>query len=114
MIDKRLSFSLPSPWENCTFTTEQVGPINFLVGPNGSGKSRFAATLAGQLENARLLGTDRLRGMEQTDALADIYGDRLNAGIPKSQFDHFKTAGRRGAGIDTLILLESGWICEFK
>ena len=84
MIDKRLSFSLPPPWADCTFTTEKIGPVNFLVGPNGSGKSKFAETLAGKLEpQTRILGTDRLRGMEQTDVLLKICGDDFAPGSQK-------------------------------
>jgi len=102
----KLSFSLPLPWRDTTFETDQVGPLNFLVGPNGSGKSRFSEALKSQLENARLLGTDRLSGMEQTNPLRDIFGDQFATGLIKSNFGHYKNAGQRGSGIDTIVLLE--------
>lgn len=75
MINKRISIELPPPWENERFETDQVGPINFLVGPNGSGKSKFAGALLNELNTllggtARLLSTDRLGAMEQTDHLS--------------------------------------------
>ncbi len=64
MIDKNLSFDLPIPWKQKKFETPQIGAINFLVGPNGSGKSKFAEALRSHLDNPRMLGTDRLSGME--------------------------------------------------
>lgn len=108
MINKRISFGLPLPWQNKTFETEQLGPINFLVGPNGSGKSKFAETLMLHLgaEYARLLGTDRLSGMEQMSALRGMFGDRLLDGLPKNQFTGYKNVGQAGFGIDAVILLE--------
>ena len=84
MIGFNLSFSLPSPWENQSFETDQVGPINYLVGPNGSGKSQFASELTKYLPNPRLLGTDRLRGMEQSSALDDVVGRSFNEGYAKN------------------------------
>jgi hypothetical protein len=102
----KLSFTLPIPWQNKTFETEQVGPLNFLVGPNGSGKSKFAEALRAQLGNARLLGTDRLSGMEQTAALRSIFGDQLAGGLAKSWFSQLKSEGQKGSGIDTIVLLE--------
>lgn len=106
MINKRLSFNLPVPWRSKSFETQQIGPINFLVGPNGSGKSKFAEALKSHLGNARLLGTDRLSGMEQTRALASAFGDRFADGLAKSYFSHFKNAGQQGSGIDSIVLLE--------
>ena len=110
MININLSLSLPSPWENQVFETDQVGPINFLVGPNGSGKSLFASTLHDQLnrgENARLLGTDRLRGMEQSRTLDQHFGrDIFAKGFAKDWFSGLKQAGNAGSGIDTILLLE--------
>jgi len=106
MINKRLSFALPIPWEEKRFETPQIGYINFLVGPNGSGKSKFAEALRSHLKNARLLGTDRLSGMEQIDHLRVVYGDRFAHGFAKDHFNHFKAAGMQGSGIDTIVLLE--------
>ena len=106
MIQKSLSFDLPLPWLQKKFETAQIGAINFLVGPNGSGKSKFAETLRSHLSNARMLGTDRLSGMEQTIALKNIFGDHLATGLPKNQFGNFKQAGLQGSGIDTIVLLE--------
>lgn len=109
MINIDLSFSLPSPWDNQSFETNQVGPINYLVGPNGSGKSQFASALRVQLNlvgNVRLLGTDRLRGMEQYKSLDRITGDAFGSGFAKSLFGHLKEAGALGSGIDTIVLLE--------
>jgi hypothetical protein len=106
MIKESLSFDLPVPWLQKKFETPQIGAINFLVGPNGSGKSKFAETLRSHLNNARMLGTDRLSGMEQTDGLRNIFGDRFQDGLAKGHFSHFKQAGLRGSGIDTIVLLE--------
>jgi hypothetical protein len=106
MISKALSFDLPIPWKNKKFETSQIGSINFLVGPNGSGKSKFAEALRSHLDNARILGTDRLSGMEQTNALRNIWGDNFSSGFAKNLFGHFKTAGQQGSGIDTIVLLE--------
>ena len=106
MYDKTLSFELPAPWNQATFSTNKLGYVNFLVGPNGSGKSRFAATLRSHLGNSRLLGTDRLSGMEQNSSLRSIFGDHLSGGLSKDHFSHFKSAGQQGMGIDTIVLLE--------
>ena len=111
MIRTNLSFSLPSPWENQSFETDQIGLINFLVGPNGSGKSRFAGELLGALSRggnaARLLGTDRLSGMEQSRVLEQYFtGDAFGAGFAKSSFDNLRRAGSAGSGIDTIMLLD--------
>jgi hypothetical protein len=107
MINKKLSFSLPPPWREKSFETSQIGPINYLVGPNGSGKSKFAEVLWSKLGGgARLLGTDRLSGMEQTRALQNIVGDHFARGLARDLFQHFKNAGVQGSGIDTIVLLE--------
>ncbi|MBI4192601.1 MAG: AAA family ATPase [Betaproteobacteria bacterium] len=106
MIDKTISFDLPVPWRQKRFETPQIGAINFLVGPNGSGKSKFAEALQSHLGNARMLGTDRLSGMEQTSALRSIFGDHFANGLAKGHFTHFKNAGQKGSGIDTIVLLE--------
>lgn len=106
MINKKLSFDLPIPWKQKRFETSQIGTINFLVGPNGSGKSKFAEALRSHLGNARMLGTDRLSGMEQTSALRSIFGDHFASGLAKNHFPHFKNAGQQGSGIDTIVLLE--------
>ena len=106
MINKKLSFSLPLPWEGKRFETPQIGPINFLVGPNGSGKSNFAGVLHSMLENARLLGTDRLSGMEQNRGLKNLLGDSFSTGFAKNLFGSLKDAGKQGFGIDTIVLLE--------
>ena len=106
MIDHSLSIPLPPPWANQTFQTDHIGEINFLVGPNGSGKSRFAAQLDGQFNNSRLLGTDRLSGMEQIRPFRNFMGDPFIEGIDKNRFGDLKIAGTQGAGIDALVLLE--------
>ena len=106
MISKPLSFELPKPWNAKKFETSQIGVINFLVGPNGSGKSRFAAALGSHLGNARMLGTDRLAGMEQLSALRSIWGDHFESGFAKNQFARLKNAGQQGSGLDTIVLLE--------
>ncbi|MBU7586746.1 MAG: AAA family ATPase [Nostoc sp. TH1S01] len=108
MIDKNLSFELPHPWKEKRFEVSKIGYVNFLVGPNGSGKSKFGQTLKENLGNAhvRLLGTDRLSGMEQNNALKNYLGDHFSNGFAKNLFDQLKMAGQEGLGIDTIILLE--------
>ena len=105
MIDHSLSIPLPPPWANEAFQTDHIGEINFLVGPNGSGKSQFARKLAGQL-SARMLGTDRLSGMEQVRPFDSFLGDPFGAGFAKNRFGNLKKAGVAGAGIDVFVLLE--------
>jgi energy-coupling factor transporter ATP-binding protein EcfA2 len=106
MIEQKISFALPKPWNNETFSVERIGAINFLVGPNGSGKSRFADVLKGYLPNARMLGTDRLEGMG-LNPMRGIVGDHFAGGYQKSHFQNFKNIGTAvGAGIDTFIILE--------
>ena len=111
MIEHSLAIQLPVPWDGLTFQTNCLGSINFLVGPNGSGKSRFANQLLHQLggdpNQVRLLGTDRLSGMEQTWSFASILGDPFSDGFAKNQFSYFKKAGTSGGSrIDTIVLLE--------
>ena len=106
MIKHELAFSLPTPWENAEFKTNQFGAINFLVGPNGSGKTRFADTLKNHLQNSRLLSTDRLRGMTKYESLGFLRDD-FNSGFQKNMFSNMKRAGDKyGSGIDTFVLLE--------
>lgn len=106
MFDKHIEFDLPAPWSGKRFKTSKVGYINFLVGPNGSGKSKFSQQLKAHLGKARLLGTDRLSGMEQASGLRNIFGDHLADGFDKSHFEHYKSAGEQGSGLDTLVVLE--------
>ena len=106
MISRKLSFDLPAPWTNKKFETDQIGIVNFLVGPNGSGKSRVIGTLLPHLPKSRLLGTDRLSGMEQTNHFNFMYGDHFSGGLQKNHFKQFKNAGLQGSGIDTIVLLE--------
>lgn len=106
MISKPISFDLPIPWRQKRFETEKIGSINFLVGPNGSGKSKFAEVLQKNLVGARILGTDRLSGMEQTLVLRGIIGDHFGSGLAKNQFESYKNAGQLGSGIDSIVLLE--------
>ncbi len=106
MINKQLSFDLPTPWHQKKFETSQIGVINFLVGPNGSGKSKFAGVLHSHLGNARILGTDRLSGMEQMNVLRDMFGDHFSNGLAKNHFGNYKSAGQQGSAIDTVVLLE--------
>ena len=105
MIEMNLSILLPSPWDSETFEANQIGPVNFLVGPNGSGKSQFAKELAKHLKDARLLGTDRLSGMEQVRPFARMFGDNFAEGLQKSQFGNFKRDSTAVSGISTLVLL---------
>lgn len=106
MIDLDLEFGLPLPWKDKFFKTDHVGSVNFLVGPNGSGKSQFARHLVAHLPNSRLLGTDRLSGMEQFRPMGRLFGDNFEQGFDKGYFDFFKQAGSEGSGIDTFVLLE--------
>ncbi len=106
MIATSLSFHLPQPWENEVFQTNQIGSLNFLVGPNGSGKSRFAKELSRSLVNSRLLGTDRLSGMEPVSTFKQYFGDPFAEGFAKNQFSTYKAGGQEGYGIDTFVLLE--------
>lgn len=106
MLEMNIEFKLPAPWNDKEFKTSKVGFINFLVGPNGSGKSKFAVALKGCIQNAKILGTDRLSGMEQTNPLRNIFGDSLAGGLEKVHFPHYKQAGWEGSGIDTLVVLE--------
>lgn len=94
------------PWSGEKFEASRIGTINFLVGPNGSGKSRFAIALQSHLHSARLLGTDRLSGMEQINPLREFMGDYFANGLAKGHFDRLRQAGLRGSGIDTFVLLE--------
>ena len=109
MIDIDLSFELPTPWESRKFQTSHIGEINFLVGPNGSGKSQFVQSLYGELQRLnlrpRLLGTDRLTGMERIHAFSRFVGDPFREGLAKDQFEYLKQAGVLGAGIDAIVLL---------
>jgi len=106
MIAKSISFDLPVPWTEGKFETETIGRINFLVGPNGSGKSMFAEALKSHLGDARILGTDRLSGMEHTSPYKDVLGDHFARGLAKNQFSYFKRAGDQGFGLDTIVLLD--------
>ena len=106
MIGRNLSISLPPPWVSGTFEANDIGPINFLVGPNGSGQSQLAKELARNIKGARLLGTDRLSGMEQVRPFARLFGDNFHDGLHKSHFDNFKRDDTAISGISTLVLLE--------
>ena len=112
MFSVELSFELPAPWQHTSFSLDSVGPINFLVGPNGSGKSRFAAVLhnalntLGEGNRARLLGTDRLSAMAAPSIHQQVLGSPLNSGYSKGSFPVYKSAGRRGSGLDAMVLLE--------
>ena len=110
MIDIDLSFELPTPWESRKFQTSHIGEINFLVGPNGSGKSQFVQSLHDKLQQLtlkpRLLGTDRLAGMERIHAFQAFMGDPFREGLGKNQFPNLKRAGGLGAGIDAIVLLQ--------
>jgi energy-coupling factor transporter ATP-binding protein EcfA2 len=98
-----LDFELPTPWKQKRFATPRVGFVNYLVGPNGSGKSRFGETLRGIL-SARLLGTDRLNGLQKNQGLGFL-GNNFDQGFQKSWFQNFKNAGNLGFGIDSLVIL---------
>ncbi|MDP1867588.1 MAG: AAA family ATPase, partial [Bradyrhizobium sp.] len=105
MIEQRVAFNLPKPWDNQPFTIERFGELSFLVGPNGSGKSRFADRLKTALPNARLLGTDRLEGMARR-VMSDHFGDHFAGGFQKNYFQPLREAGKTGSGLDTFIILE--------
>jgi energy-coupling factor transporter ATP-binding protein EcfA2 len=106
MIEQRVDFNLPKPWDAQPFAIDRFGELTFLVGPNGSGKSRFADSLKGALPNARLLGTDRLEGMARSP-MASMYGDHTAAGFQKNHFGSFRQAGSSGgSGIDAFVILE--------
>ena len=109
MIDMDINFNLPPPWDTVSFETSHIGEVNFLVGPNGSGKSQFAQSLHNELRRlnfrARLLGTDRLTGMERIQAFTHFVGDPFSEGLDKNQFRYLKGAGELGAGIDAIVLL---------
>ena len=106
MIDHSLSFPLPLPWVGQTFQTDRIGEINFLVGPNGSGKSRFAEQLTSRLNNARLLGADRLSGMEQVRPLQRFVGDPFSDGIAKNRFRYLRGSNPTGSGFEAIVLLQ--------
>ena len=110
MINIDLNFQLPPPWVTESFNTRHIGEVNFLVGPNGSGKSQFAQSLHDELQQLgfrlRLLGTDRLTGMERISAFESLMGDHFREGLNKNEFDYLKQAGGLGAGIDAIVLLE--------
>lgn len=105
LIDTPISFPLPTPWVNTQFTLNRLLSLTFLVGPNGSGKSRFAEVLKGGLPGCRLLGTDRLDGMQRNKGFG-IFGDNFANGFQKSWFPNFRSFGQNfGSGIDTIPLL---------
>ena len=108
MIEMNLSIPLPTPWDGGTFETDQIGSVNFLVGPNGSGKSQFAKELAKHLQGARMLGTDRLSGMEQVRPFASLYWRSLLPGTAKESIQLTSNNQKTwsGSGISTLVLLE--------
>lgn len=110
MIEFDLNFELPAPWTEKVFHTNQIGEINFLVGPNGSGKSQFARRLYNALtqlgQPLRLLGTERLTGMEQVNPFQNIRSPMFGDGLGKDLFESLKQAGSLGAGIDAIVLLE--------
>ena len=109
MIDFDLDFQLPPPWHGESFQTSHIGEVNFIVGPNGSGKSQFAQTLHDQLQGLnqlpRLLGTDRLAGMERRQVFGRFSSDPFRDGLDKNQFEYLKQAGVLGSGIDAIVLL---------
>ena len=106
MIECQIEFDLPLPWQGVKFSTNHIGEINFLVGPNGSGKSRFSEVLKDKLPNSRLLGTDRLRGMNKNEGLGFL-SDNFNRGYQKSYFPNMINAGTDfGSGLDTFVILE--------
>ena len=90
MIKHRVLIRLQTPWEGQSFETDHIGSINYLVGPNGSGKSRFASQLRDVLKSqsghVRLLGTDRLSGMEQVRPPANLFGDPTSEGFCQESF----------------------------
>jgi hypothetical protein len=106
MIECNIELELPTPWKGERFKLSKLGWINFFVGPNGSGKSRFCEALKGRLDKSRLLGTDRLRGMEKNAGMG-FMGDLFTGGYQKNLFGHMRNAGAQfGSGLDTLVILE--------
>ena len=111
MINQHIEINLPPPWENQRFETDQIGAINFLVGPNGSGKSQFAGALLNQLNSlfsssARLLSTDRLGAMEQTDHMRNFVGSNFDLGYSRKILTRSRGRDMEESGITTLALLE--------
>ncbi|WP_082012943.1 ATP-dependent endonuclease [Belnapia sp. F-4-1] len=104
-ITHPVSIALPVPWKEQNYVLPPLLPLTFLVGPNGSGKSRFAESLKNHLQTCRLLGTDRLDGMQRNRGLG-VYGDNFAEGLPKQYFQHFQSFSLlTGSGIDTIPLL---------
>ena len=58
------------------------------------------------MESPRLLGTDRLSGMEQVRPFTSFIGDPFAEGLAKNRFHYLKQDGTAGFGIDTIVLLE--------
>ena len=105
MLTNDYTITLPSPWTPQAFKLPPLGFVNFLVGPNGSGKSRFADAIKQALPGARLLSTDRLKGMEKIPPL-NFLPNYFAQGIAKNYFDQIKAAGIHGLGLDTFVLRE--------
>ena len=101
MIEMNLTF----------FSTTSVEESNFSVHPSrtnqlpcrgrtGVVSPRFATELVKKLNNPRLLGTDRLRGMEQVQLFRQIQGDLFEKGFNMDHFKFLRQAGKEGSGID--------------
>ena len=119
MIDLNITFNLPKPWNNETFSIQQIGVINYMVGANGTGKSQFAEQLKNyfnlQGKKCRLLSADRLNGMgfSTKQNINDGYGNyvasqtNFHDGYNKSHFMQYKQGAEYlDTGADAFILLE--------
>lgn len=119
MIDLNIAFNLPKPWNNESFSIQQIGTINFIVGANGTGKSQFAEQLKNyfnsQGKRCRLLSADRLTGMgfstkENTNyenGSFVVSQSDFHDGYNKSNFIQYKQGAEYlDTGADAFILLE--------
>ena len=105
VIKNPISFALPAPWSGTQFSLPELMSLTFLVGPNGSGKSRFAEVLKQHLPDCRLLGTDRLDGMQRNKGFG-LFGDNFANGYQKRWFPQLRSFSQSfGSGIDTLPVL---------
>lgn len=119
MIDLNITFNLPKPWNNETFSIQQIGTINYMVGANGTGKSQFAEQLKNyfnsQGKKCRLLSADRLAGMgfgtkgniNNASGNYVVSHPSFHEGYNKSHFMQYKQGAEYlDTGADVFILLE--------
>lgn len=118
MIDLNITFNLPKPWNNETFSIQQIGVINYMVGANGTGKSQFAEQLKNyfnsQGKKCRLLSADRLTGLGFASKTIHNNGGHyitgestFKDGFNKANFSGYKQGAEYlDTGTDAFILLE--------